>query len=468
MKSIVIKCLVIVYITFLSIGCKKEFLEKKPSTAIVVPVTLNDMTQLLDNYLINKNNSPLLGILSADEYFYPSLDAYNAAPSKTVKNSFIWNKDVYGGETKINDWDIPYQTIFYSNVVLEQWEKLSTTDQLSTQGKYIKSWALFYRSFAFYNLVQIFSPAYDGASALTDLGIPLKVSANINDIQKRSTVKETYDRILSDLDLSLSLSTDVFPDKKPYRVSKAGIYALLARIYISMRKYPEALGSAEKCLELKNELMDYNTLDKTSNAAFPMFNVELILFNEGNTAYSTLALLYGSAVINPSLINLYDANDLRKDLFFRKQDENYLMKFMYSGDGELWPFTGLAVDEVYLIKAECLARNGEYDAAMDVLNSLLVKRYQFDLVANKSTYINQTAFSPEDALQKILLERRKELVWRGLRWSDLKRLNVEGANITITRSLGGKTYTLPPNDPRYVMPIPDDEIALSHIQQNQR
>jgi hypothetical protein len=468
MKTLTIKCLLILIITFSFNRCKKEFLEKKPNTGIVVPVTLDDMRQLLDNYEINRNNSPTLGIVSADEYYYSSTEAYEAAPTKTQKNAFIWNTEIYTGETKISDWNAPYQTIFYANVVLEQLDKLQIEDKNSVQGKYIKAWALFNRSFAFYNLVQIFSPAYNEVTASTDLGIPLKLTANINDIQKRSTVQETYDRILSDLESSIPSYTDAFPDKFPARASKAAAYALLARIYLSMNKFKEALNNAEKCLELKNSLMDYNTLDQNTNAPFSKFNAELILFNEGTTSYPTFALVYGSAFISHSLIALYDSNDLRKSLFFNKQNENYIMKYMYAGDGELWPFTGLAVDEVYLIKAECVARLGNYNAGMDVLNALLLKRYKFDAVTNKSTYVNQTASSMEDALQNILSERRKELVWRGLRWSDLKRLNIAGANITLSRDLGGKTYTLPPNDPRYVMPIPDDEIAISHVKQNIR
>ena len=68
----------------------------------------------------------------------------------------------------------------------------------------------------------------------------------------------------------------------------------------------------------------------------------------------------------------------------------------------------------------------------------------------------------------ILLERRKELLMRGLRWMDLKRLNMEGAAITLTRTVNGQVYTLPPNDLRYALPIPEDVIAISGMQQNPR
>ena len=137
------------------------------------------------------------------------------------------------------------------------------------------------------------------------------------------------------------------------------------------------------------------------------------------------------------------------------------MKTDYAGIG-LYAFTGLATDEVYLIKAECAARRNDVTTAMNYLNNLLVTKWK------TGTFVPYTATSSQDALNEILTERRKELVWRAIRWVDIKRLNKEGANITLTRILNGQTYTLPPNSPLYEMPIPSDEISLSGIQQNPR
>ncbi|MNT13620.1 SusD family protein [compost metagenome] len=94
---------------------------------------------------------------------------------------------------------------------------------------------------------------------------------------------------------------------------------------------------------------------------------------------------------------------------------------------------------------------------------MLKKRYK-----NTVPYIPITAVSKEDAIAKILIERRKELVWRGLRWSDIKRLNKIGSEITLKRILNGTDHVLLPNDPRYALPIPDDEIVRSGIDQNLR
>jgi starch-binding outer membrane protein, SusD/RagB family len=83
-----------------------------------------------------------------------------------------------------------------------------------------------------------------------------------------------------------------------------------------------------------------------------------------------------------------------------------------------------------------------------------------------------TGYSIADAaaaLDTILVERRKELAFRGIRWSDLRRLNKEGRNITLTRNLNGMSYTLTPNSNLYTLPIPPDVLSFNPgMQQNPR
>lgn len=126
-------------------------------------------------------------------------------------------------------------------------------------------------------------------------------------------------------------------------------------------------------------------------------------------------------------------------------------------------FSGLATDEMYLIRAESYARTGKVSEAISDLNILLQNRYKTGTFTPYST-----SLSEKQALDTILSERRKELPFRGLRWADIRRLNKEGANITLTRRLNGQIHTLPPNDLRYVLPIPPDVLRLSNIENNPR
>ncbi|MEJ7778953.1 MAG: RagB/SusD family nutrient uptake outer membrane protein, partial [Daejeonella sp.] len=79
------------------------------------------------------------------------------------------------------------------------------------------------------------------------------------------------------------------------------------------------------------------------------------------------------------------------------------------------------------------------------------------------------AASSDDALKMVLQERRKELLMRNRRFNDLRRLNKDSRfAITLKRILGANTHELPPNDKRYVFPIPETVIAATGMAQNER
>src|SRR3546814_17453648 len=147
-------------------------------------------------------------------------------------------------------------------------------------------------------------------------------------------------------------------------------------------------------------------------------------------------------------------------MFFRKNEDG-TMYFRGSYHQSSVPFSGLATDEVYLIRAECYARTGNVAAAMEDVNTLLEKRWK------AGTFFPFSAQTAEEALSFILKERRKELVLRGLRWSGLRSLNKDASfSVTLTRKLNGETITLLPGALRYVFPIPDNIIKLTVIKQN--
>jgi hypothetical protein len=124
-------------------------------------------------------------------------------------------------------------------------------------------------------------------------------------------------------------------------------------------------------------------------------------------------------------------------------------------------FTGIATDEMYLIRAESYARQNKTDLALADLNLLLSKRFK----SSQFTPITNT--DAKQALKLILMERRKELMFRTLRWSDLKRLNKEPDYAqTLTRKINGVVYELKPNSIRYTLQIDGDVIQISGMQQN--
>lgn len=446
-------------------GCNKK-LDLKPLSSLVVPTTAKELENLLDNTAVMMI-TPGLAHLSADEYEIPTLANFQALANATTRAAYTWNTDVFEGQGQVPDWTVPYAQIFYCNNVLETVDKNKLDEQVV--GRHVKGWALFARAYAFYNLVGLFAKAYDASTAQTDLGIPLKLTAGITELVPRSTVEETYQQIIKDLALAKELlPVNIIADKRN-RPSQVAVFALLARVYLSMRNYEMAELNADKAMAIYAKLTNYKTLTVSNISSFTYSSEETIYFSHNfNVPYSQTTYSKGGLYrVSPALINAYQATDLRKQIYFNQDAAgNYIWKALNSLHA--YPFTGLATDELYLIKAECLARRNEVNAAMDKLNELLVSRYNPDAVNPRHPYQPLKAGNPNEALAIVLAERQKELIWRGLRWSDLKRLNLEGKNITLSRTVGNQLYTLAPNSARYVLPIPDDEVILSGIVQNVR
>lgn len=443
--------------------CKKDFLNEKPSTDIVHPSTLNNMIGLLENPVF-MSSSPALPTLSADEYEYKNYDTYNSVRTATERNAHIWASDLYVDQTDVLDWSLPYKCVFYANTVLKGLEEIPLTSENAEKYKFAKGWAHFNRAYNFYLLTSNFCRNYNLETSENDLGIPLKLSPNIDVIMQRSSLKDTYSQIFKDLSIARQLlAQQRLPNEKRNQPSLSAVYAIQARIYLNMGEYAKAELSSDSCLNLYGNLIDYNSIQLPNSKPFSATNEESIYATSQVNTYGAGIVTSGntSITISQTLLNLYEPNDLRAGIFFLNISGRFVMNQTYMGR-TLYPFTGLATDEIYLIKAECLARRGLAEDSMRVLNKLLIKRFA------PLNFIPKQAKNRQEAIDIVLTERRKELIWRGIRWQDLKRLNKEGANITLSRLLKGITYTLLPNDAKYVFPIPSNEIALSGIIQNIR
>jgi hypothetical protein len=439
-------------------ACQKDFLDKKPNQALTIPTTLSDFQSLLDDNG-DLNQAPYLLVTSTDDIY--TTDAGLISAGAIIANSYLWQKDIYQGQTQ-NDWNKPYLQVFYANIILDGLDKFKTNTSNQAQFNAVKGSALFIRALAFYHLAQEFTLPYAPTTASSTLGIPIRLSADVNIKSNRGNLKQSYDQIIADL----LKAKDLLPFKTDYktRPTLQAALALLARVYQTTQVYDQAVQYATACLQLSNTLIDYNTLtaslSKPLPKALPNGNDEVLYY----TALTSVNFFIIPTLtsVDTLLYRSYDNNDLRKSIFFSVKP-NGIIQFKGNYSGTTAMFAGLATDEVYLIRAESYAREGNTTAAMNDLNTLLKNRWK------KGTFLPLTAANSDDALKQVLIERRKELVFRNLRWTDLKRLNQDNRfAITLTRNANGQLYSLLPNDPRYAFPIPDDEIQNSGIPQNQR
>jgi tetratricopeptide (TPR) repeat protein len=439
---------------------KKEFLETIPDSDLFIPTTLDDFQALLDNDIV-MNETPVLGEISADNFYTPI--SYWQGLGLKEKNTYIWQAETFEGlGGNIPDWNTPYKQVFYANVILDGLDKLPITASNANRWKAIKGAALFARAHAFYQIAQLFSPVYNSNVINENSGIPLRLTPGVDEKSVRSSLQETYNKIITDLITASALLPAGIPVNNRNRSSQPAAFALLARAYLSMDKYSDAKKYSDSCLQLHNVLIKYDTVSYQALVPFTKFNPETIYQSQFITGNLLRGLSISNCIIDSTLYKSYEANDLRSTIFFRTHPTsgNLNPKGSYTGTNQL--FTGIATDEVYLIRAECEARLGNTQAAMNDLNKLLATRWK------ANTFIPLSAPNADSALKIILIERRKELPFRGLRWTDLRRFNKAGANITLIRKLGNQTYELKPNDLRYTLLIPPDVIALSGIQQNPR
>lgn len=450
-----LKYIAILLLLLINSSCYKDFLDIKPDKSLVVPQRIKDLQALLDNTTMNMHTVANLGEVGADDYFLAD-DRWNTLTNAQERNTYIWAQEIFDGE-KTSCWNTPYLQIYTANLVLEKLEDGNFVNDEAFRN--VKGAALFFRAWAYYQLAQVFCPPYDKNANTNKYGLPIRLTADINKpAEGRRTVGETYAQILKDVEESIAL----LPEKSSIatRPSKQAALSLKAKCHLLQGNYAIALEAVDKAMQIDNTLLDYNDIDPTKEMPFDVLNEEVVFHN----VFSAQILGPTRAQVNKSLYQSYTDIDLRKKLFFYfDKDGLCRYKGMYYNAPTIL-FSGIARDELYLIWTECALRSGNVAGARTMLATLLEKRYakgNFDPLSLPN--------NREDLLMVILTERKKELFFRGVRWSDIRRLNaIENQEISLTRTLEGKTYTLLPKDKRFTFPIPDEAISLGHYPQNER
>ncbi|QSW87997.1 RagB/SusD family nutrient uptake outer membrane protein [Flavobacterium endoglycinae] len=325
-----------------------------------------------------------------------------------------------------------------------------------------KAEAKIYRAYDHFLLVNTYAKAYDAQTAATDGGICIMDKFDLEAQPSKSTVAQVYDFIQKDIEEALP-----YLQEKPadvYHPSLAFAYAFKAKVHLFKREIASAKEAAEKSLSYRNQIFDmvaYNTQGGPASVSVPAAdNIEVLSYMYMN-GYNELNFgqLY---IISPELRNLFGTNDARFNLFFNSTSATNLdqgsntaywgiqyTKFFY-------PTVGMKTTEVYLMLAECYARENKLNEAVDVLNTLRAKRIL-------SGTVNLTVpATRKETMELVVNERRKELLFGFNRFFDLKRLNTETEYAkTITRvfplvnqTVPQKTYTLQPNSRLYIIPFP--------------
>lgn len=374
-------------------------------------------------------------------------------------------------------WSVAYSTIAKANNVLVVLDGgFTETGVTQAQLDELKGECLFMRGLAYFDLARMYCQPYSAGTS--NMGVPV-VLVTENGYPARSTVGETYDRVIDDLEEAASLLplTSTRGDDAAF-ASKTAAVALLAKVSLYMKNWQAAANYATTVIGTNGLRLftaaEYTTYDKHGYWGSGGKGAEIIFQvdgSEGNSSHGYWEAIsymmnpegYGDCAASLDLVSLYEEGDVRADLF--RQPAAYPGEYWslkYPGRlGSIREYNTpvLRLSEMYLIRAEAIL-NGATVAGVTALADFNAIRTHRGLAA--ATTVD---------LAEIYRERRRELCFEGNELFDLARTQRSLVRNDFT-GLTNKDVTFTPGGSATVnylwaMPIPQAEInANVNCEQN--
>lgn len=394
-------------------------------------------------------------------------------------------------------WQQSYQGILRSNDVIDMIDAIEMTDQ--SRSQYLGE-VKFLRALHYFNLVRQYG------------AVPLRLDA-INSpegamSQGRTPVAEVYQQIIQDLSEAASnLANITYGQSDKGRASEGAARTLLAKVYITLGQYENAIPELRRVVSLGYSLLpNYrdNFVPELKNGSESIFEIQYLGSQQSlssNFMYQFAPYTSGSVVTGdpqtplagsagwniPTLdmIEAYEEGDLRKSASLSEGFTDasgtyvaipYITKynngFVERGQtDDNFPYLRYA--DALLMLAECLNEQGFVGGgeAFDLLNRVRTRAGLAAKIAGNAVpalSIN----SQEEFRVALFQERRVELAFENHRWYDLVRSGkaVEVMNAHGIREKQGAT-TIPGNaynvtENRLLLPIPQREVNLDKLEQN--
>ena len=438
-------------------GCSKDFLETKSTQSIdegmVFTDTKNAMLAVNGLHKLMWTNSLSttaprggfemimiwLDMLSDDlVYTYANAQYQSEARWQTHRNVASGHTDHF--------FSLLYYFISNASMIINNIDNAVGPDN---EKNNIKGQALFYRSFAYFYLVQMWAERYKAEGNNTQLGVVMREDGTLGP-KERSTVEEVYVRINEDIDEAikcLAATTVARPNKSHINVHIAR--GLKARILLVQGKWNEAAEMAKMVVDQSGTSLQNDTYTTTNNRFSNQANTEWLWGKKANTEQTATLRSFHEYMSNNfrsyngntprAIFNLlYDKispTDVRKGIWFpRAADKtshtrpvystfangrvaNYMAnKYLLANPDDICadvPF--MRLPEMMLIMAEGYARAGRHAEAQNAL---------YPLARHRDPQYVKSTLTGADLIEEIMIQRRVELWAEGFRFLDLKRLNL--------------------------------------------
>jgi hypothetical protein len=462
------------YIIILIAGCAvvltscKKILDTEPKQSISAEGALNALAGV--NGLLTNVYSSLYqsGLFGRDVIVQSETLSDNCRIAVSNSNRFVneYNNQV---RAHFDDYTTIYPIINRCNLIIDAADNIA--DASAAQKASVKGQALFIRALLYFTLVNEY--AYNPKQVINgfDLGVPLSLKgvASVSQVEYSARAKSSavYDQVKTDLTSAIGLLTNTTGTNKQVFASKAAAQALLSRVSLYNQEYQATIDNATAAISANfatfvstATVAGYQSIfnQKYSPESFFEINMEISESNGTNSIQniyqrlnnsSTSSSGYGDVIPSNSMLNAYEANDLRRTaelIAVTKSGENIFWIQKYPGSGGQYGVDNIRViriSEIYLNRAEAYARLGGANEALALadLNRIRVRAGLAPSTATGAALITA-----------ILNERRVELAYEGHRWFDLKRLGSD-----IVKDNGTLAYT----DFRILPPIPIAELDIN-------
>jgi len=462
-------------------GCSKDLLDQTPDHVISEKLVLNSVEKL-DKLLTGTYNE-----ISRNTYLGRVLYKRAAVKGtdfrfvKTTYNPRDYELIFYKYEESSNSsgsgedlWIQSFKAINNLNLIINN---IDAAEGNAAEKKEILGEALGLRGMVYFDLSRTFAYPWIKAGASSQ-GLPLKLSSE-EIVTERSSLGATYDQIILDMQSSLDLLEENSWDQGSTKyLTKTGVKALLARVYLYKQDWENALKYAKEVIAARGEdkLMGVNSYvfeDYNSESLF-----ELSITSENSLGSNGLGAQFdfknggqGDIIATQTFVDLLSAyeGDPRAALLEEDKEgaQQAFVKYINRSDGGGLSAHNIPVvrlSEMYLIAAEAAANGaGGESESLSYLNTLIEKR-----TTNFSA--NQVTETGEALQERIAEERRRELALEGhgvydyiRRGKDIIRPVAEHLNTGVNVA----NLDIQTTDNRTICPIPASEVEASGMEQTE-
>ncbi|NJN26790.1 MAG: RagB/SusD family nutrient uptake outer membrane protein [Cyclobacteriaceae bacterium] len=434
----------------------------KTSAALLAIFALGACQDLLDQesqiYLENTNpitnarsaQSAVIGMydgLQSDDLYGGSFFIANeltAGNAEAGAFQVVWNELSTGivptSNFHVEDmWPAFYKVVNTANTIIQEVPNLLDLGESDKADILGQAYAI--RGMVFFDLLRQFGE-YDLENSIYGIPLPLEPILSPTKLA-RKTVKQSYDAILEDLGKAEDLLS--YSSKRSI-ITLGTVEALLARVYLYRGNYDKAFEYADKVIghnDLYNLLGDYNDIYRQKGNEESIFEIAFSLQDQN---YTSVLLLTSPAEVlaSPELLARFGRTDSRSALFGEIKGTMRCLKYGSNQDAGDANSIVIRLAEMYTIRAEAYAHDGDLDAAIDDLNILRAR-------AGANLLIKDAFNSKDKVMDAILKEKQLEFAFEnGNYWFDLGRMG----KLTEIRGLP---------EFRRIYPVPNRELLADNL-----